>query len=413
MRGKKIHSDRVFILLLFNMLLVLLTYSYNSITHQISSGATLLKQIILGFSLMHILLLKSSRNRLKTEAILLPICIVFLSVLNINFQQTFFKTVTFILPYIYIYFAVNYLISKYAYQDALNNLITGINLIYLYPVLTYFIFDSGFKSTSIYGYREDFLFVGNHYGWASSIFITSLPIALSTLRKKRFISFILLSCIILSIYLVIISGNRSSLFSLFISLIFLIFKTDKSKLSSNFKLLIIPVILIFFSYFYLALKDEKGSSINLIKERSERQFGSGKVKEARVLISTYTVEKFNNDPILWITGVGLFNYSLIQGVSNLSAYHNSYLEILFGCGVPVFIIFLSIMVFRPLKLLYYDLGGNYILIIPLIIIPYFESNITGGQFLFFPWFILMLLLNAKSINPRTPDSTPKTAVIVS
>jgi hypothetical protein len=71
------------------------------------------------------------------------------------------------------------------------------------------------------------------------------------------------------------------------------------------------------------------------------------------------------------------------------------------------------MVFRPLKLLFYDLGGNYILIIPLIIIPYFESNITGGQFLFFPWFILMLLLNAKSIKPRIPDSTPTTAIATS
>lgn len=413
MREKKIYADSVFLLLLFNMLLVLLTYSYNSITHQISSSATLVKQLILGFSLVHVLIIKSPANRLKSQVILLPICIIFLSILNIKFQETFFKAITFILPYFYIYYSINYLVSKYSFRVSLDNLITGINIIYLYPVLAYYLFDSGFKSTSIYGYREDFLFVGNHYGWSSAIFITSLPIALSILRKQKLLSFILFTSIILSVYLVIISGNRSSLFSLLLSLFFFLLKSEKSMFSSRIKQLVIPTILVLFSFFYFSLKDEKGSSVNLIKERSERQFGKGKVKEARVLLSSYTISKFNSDPILWITGVGIFNYSIIQGISNLAAYHNSYWEILFGCGVPIFILFLSIMVFRPLKLLFYDLGGNYILIIPLIIIPYFESNITGGQFLFFPWFILMLLLNAKSIKPRIPDSTPTTAIAAS
>ena len=104
---------------------------------------------------------------------------------------------------------------------------------------------------------------------------------------------------------------------------------------------------------------------------------------------------FNSHPLNWVTGIGVFNYSLIHGKTNVLTYHNSYWEILFGLGLPLFFAFLSFMVFRPLYRFIKFYSKYTLLFIPLLIIPYFESNLTAGQCLFFPWFTYMLLLNTK------------------
>ena len=115
----------------------------------------------------------------------------------------------------------------------------------------------------------------------------------------------------------------------------------------------------------------------------------------------------------------MFNYdAFIKEGEGIANYHNSYFEILFGLGVP-FLFFIWFLCYMSLlnnllkRVSKYDL-----LLIPLIIIPFFESNLTAGQFLFFPWFSYVFALNAKKkfayfgtrnwfhfINPKQFETT--------
>ena len=152
------------------------------------------------------------------------------------------------------------------------------------------------------------------------------------------------------------------------------------------------------TYFFMQMKDQKESSINFLIAKNEKQFESKKMEERRLVVAEYSFNYFMNNPGLWLTGVGLFNHDFIYGVTNLGGYHNSYWEILFGGGILIFILFLNVMVFRPVYS-YFKYTGNFSLFIfPLIIIPFFESNLNGGQFLFFPWFTFMLLMNIRKIE---------------
>jgi hypothetical protein len=182
-----------------------------------------------------------------------------------------------------------------------------------------------------------------------------------------------------------------------IALIILVFFPKGIHLlrGSNAVLLIFLISVPF--YFLTNLKDQKNSSVNFLIKKNEKQFETKEKAETRFVVANFAFDYFNNNPILWLTGVGLFNHAFIQGVTNLGAYHNSYWEILFGGGVLVFLFFLSVMILRPIYVFNKYIGNFGLIMIPLIIIPFFESNLTGGQFLFFPWFSIMLLMNVRKI----------------
>ncbi len=145
--------------------------------------------------------------------------------------------------------------------------------------------------------------------------------------------------------------------------------------------------------FILYLLSDVSSSINLAIDRSYKQREEG---EERLRVATLMYNYFNDRFSLWLSGIGVFNYRVIEGKSNLHSYHNSYWEVLFGLGIPIFLVFLSFMVFRPLYRFIKYYSKYTLLFAPLFIIPFFESNLTGGQFVFYPWFTYMLLLNAKT-----------------
>jgi len=393
LKERNIMQDRVFQLLMLNMLAVLVSYSYNTVNTQISSASTILRQVIVAFSIVHLLIYRV-KNRLSGIVFFLPIAILFSSIFNFSLLDNLSKVLTFIIPYFYVCLVINYLLNKYPFESLLNYSVIGINLIYLYPVLTYFILDTGFERVNIYGIREGSYFVSNHYGWSATIYICSLPVVLNFFRKSLVVKILLLVCFILAIYLVIVSANRSSLLSLGIALPgFMLLGRSVFELKG---LRLLPVVFIAPLLIFLSLKDNKDSAINFLKAKNEKQFESSQLEESRFVVTSFAYKEFNEEPYLWITGLGIFNHRFIQSATNLRAYHNSYWEILFGCGIPIFLMFLAIMVFRPLRLLIQKKRGDLVLIIPLIIIPFFESNITGGQFLFFPWFFIMLLMNLKS-----------------
>jgi hypothetical protein len=144
--------------------------------------------------------------------------------------------------------------------------------------------------------------------------------------------------------------------------------------------------------FIIYFLSDPNSSINFAKSRSHKQ---EQVGEARFETAGVMIEHFNNEPTLWLTGVGMFNFEYLKNKDVLHAYHNSYYEVLFGAGLPLFLLFMSFMFFRPVFRFVKYYSKCTLLLPPLIILPFFESDLTGGQFLFFPWFIFILLLNAK------------------
>ena len=92
----------------------------------------------------------------------------------------------------------------------------------------------------------------------------------------------------------------------------------------------------------------------------------------------------------------MFNYEPFEEKGEgLGSYHNSYFELLFGLGVPLFLLFLVFMLFEPLIQFFKRVSRYDLLFIPLAIIPFFEGNLTAGQFLFFPWFSYIIALNSK------------------
>ncbi|MBC8046656.1 MAG: O-antigen ligase family protein [Fimbriimonadaceae bacterium] len=192
-------------------------------------------------------------------------------------------------------------------------------------------------------------------------------------------------------YLLLISGNRSSWLSLILALMIFVLKLKIIRTDFKILILIIPVLIII----WIAAIPE--SSLNMRLNDTEKQMEQG---EARFDVAETATGYFNESKWKWFTGAGMFNYAEVIPGNQLSDYHNSYFEILFGGGVILFILFLNFMLFRPLYFytLYYS--KYFISIPPFIVIPYFEANITGGQFLFYPWFIFLLLYNIKPVSKQ-------------
>ena len=72
LKERNIMQDRVFQLLMLNMLAVLVSYSYNTVNTQISSASTILRQVIVAFSIVHLLIYRV-KNRLSGIVFFLPI----------------------------------------------------------------------------------------------------------------------------------------------------------------------------------------------------------------------------------------------------------------------------------------------------------------------------------------------------
>ena len=147
--------------------------------------------------------------------------------------------------------------------------------------------------------------------------------------------------------------------------------------------------------FYFSIQEN--SSYQFIKEKTEKQIYEK--EEGRYEAFIEMKNHLNRQPSKWIYGIGMFNYNILNNYeTKLSQYHNSYLEVLFGGGIITFYVFVLFMIVRPLKVFLKKIGQHSLLFFPLAIIPFFESDLTAGQFLFFPWFTYMILLIAKELK---------------
>lgn len=404
---KRIFRDPDFILLNINAMLVIVGYGIAVYT-QLES-VTIMKVIKSFFLALSCLILfkdiKLSRNPIPSPTFLYVMIFSFWIFLMAFFAEnvaySISKSMNFLFPFIYLYIALHNLLNKYPALDLLKAFIRTMNLIYFIPVLAFIASGIGFRQFNIYGYgsKEGQFFVSNQYGWACAVFvISSIDLWLNTRLSSRYRAFLIIG-VLIALYLSLISGNRASWLSILLAL--MVFILRLKNIRTDFKVLIslIPIIAIIW---FLQIPE---SSLQTRLTDTENQLVTG---EARFNTAKLALNKFNENKILWITGAGMFNYERIIHGEGLGDYHNSYLEVLFGGGIILFLLFINFTVIRPLYY-YITYYSKYFLIIPpFFVIPFLESNLTGGQFLFFPWFIFMLIFNIPpqkltSIEKETPN----------
>ncbi|PIE49113.1 MAG: hypothetical protein CSA39_04400 [Flavobacteriales bacterium] len=342
-----------------------------------------------------------SRNGFSTIFLLnkFNIYLLILVMLGLSFFsdspfQSIYKGLTFVFPLLYIIYSINYLLQYGAY-NLLVSLSFLILITYVLVPLSFLFLGFEIERTNIYGYQEGEFFVSNHYGWSSVLFLLSSITVLRFYPLKKLYRILILIFIPFVFYVLIISGNRAGLFSAGIAFFIFLFKDRFFPLVGKLMVL----FLIVFSVFLVSLTEN--SSIDFIELRNETQLKSG--SEGRLIGTNAMLRSFEYNPVYWFTGVGMFDYSELHKYGGiLPVYHNSYWEVLFGSGIIVFIIFLKIMIYDPFKIFWKKISSFSLVIIPLIIIPFFETNLTAGQFLFFPWFSIIILLNAKEFHISLP-----------
>jgi len=392
LRSKNKKADINIVIFAINVAFVIVGYGINVATDKAYLEPVKLFRtltISIGLTLLLVKFYKNPKLRSVSihQYLILVYFLFFSSMLCTNIAYSLSRSITFVFPFLYIIIFIAYLISKFNFKKIWKINLEILNWSYLILVIAFALFDFSLSTTNLYGRTE--IFVSNHYGWSSVIFILSSIDLLSNYKLAVWRKLLLIIFILLAVFILFTSGSRSSWLSLATCSLFFLFRNK----SINVIIKGFSVLIIFF--FLNQLLNQKNSSINKRIAKTQRQLSNTESMENdRLGWANNTIKYLNKNPILWITGIGLFNYEEFD----FTGYHNSYLEVLFGCGYIVFAYFFYLFVLKPL---YYFLNyySKYFLVLPpLVIIPFFESNLTGGQFLFFPWFLFTILF---SIPPNS------------
>lgn len=291
-----------------------------------------------------------------------------------------------IVPYFfYLNYFIIYLNRVYEKQHILNLLLGIFNIVYALPIISYLLFGGSVQEEDIYG-KVVGGFVSNHYGWTSAIFLaTSLDviknsISASKLRKAGMLLFALLA-----LYIMAISGSRSSYLTFVLSFLLFILRTKNTSIPLK---IIISLLAI---YFIIGLYGDKESALNKRIEKTETQLEKG---DARTVSRNLGFDTMAEYPFAIVTGFGFFTFReamalLNPTVTEVVGLHNSYLELFFGCGLFVFTFFLVFFVGKTVWNFTIYHSNRYTFLPPILLIPFFENNFNPGQFLFFPWFAIM------------------------
>lgn len=393
---RNINKDNIFKLLFINTLLVIIGYASARV---LDMGAFQIIKVVRTIFLFSGLIYVIKTNGFSTSNIfnfstiyILLLFILILSFFSENTLNSIYRSSTFILPFLYILYTINHLL-RYGALNLLISFSRLMMLIYVLVPISFFLFGGDISNSVIYGEQDDQAFVSNHYGWSSTIYILSAFTVLKYYPLKKSSKYLIIAFLPIAFYILIISANRSGMLALALAFIFFVLKDKHINAWSKIGIFIFPVIIIFF------IATQENSVFEFLQHKNEQQLESG--QEGRLLVAEDMIVVFNANPVYWFTGVGMFNYKeLLDSGGVLKGYHNSYFEILFGAGLILFILFLLFMVVWPI-MVFLNVTATYcLLIFPLMLIPFFESDLTAGQFLFFPWFSYMLLLNAKEFHPK-------------
>jgi len=381
-------------LLFLNGLFVIIGYALTNLTGGAFTGiVSIFKNIFLFFSLAFLIITNRIINpgRIFDSGfvpIIFGVLIFYISLGTKTDSNGLFRILTFFIPLIYVYSSLSHLISNFGIEIVLKGLHWSFLISYSIPLIIYITSGGKITDINIYGGgSEQQAFASNNYGWSTTIYILSFLFVWKGIHIKKYAKIFFGFLLMIAVVLLFSSANRASWLSMSVAMIPFFFTYKELKIT--YKIAGLLVVLGFVVY----LLADPNSSLNYARNKTEKQeqVGESRFETARVMF-----DQFNDDKTRWVTGIGMFNFDLLKNKNVLGGYHNSYYEVLFGAGIPLFLVFLSFMVFRPAVRFIKYYHKYTLLLPPLMIIPFFESNLTGGQFLFFPWFTFMLLLNAKT-----------------
>lgn len=387
-------KDPVARLLFLNGLFVIIGYALANLTGgALVTVVSIIKNIFLFFSFAFLIATGRviSPGRIFDSGfipVIFGVLIFYASIGSGTTSDGFFRTLTFFIPLIYVYLSLSYLISVFGIRTIFLGLHWSLLFIYCVPLIFYIFSGGTITDTNIYGPGgEEQAFASNNYGWSATMYILSFLFVWKDINLKKYLKVFFGLLLPVAIILFFTSANRASWLSFAVAMIPFFFKYKAMHLKYK-----VAGIIVIFGFISFLLADQN-SSINFATTKTQKQEQTG---EARFETAQIMFDNFNKESTLWVTGVGMFNFKMLKNKDLLRGYHNSYYEVLFGAGIPLFLVFLTFMVFRPLVRFIKYYAKYTLLLPPLMILPFFESDLTAGQFLFFPWFTFMLLLNAKT-----------------
>jgi O-antigen ligase len=246
-----------------------------------------------------------------------------------------------------------------------------------------FIYANPLVNRNIYGQVIGGYF-SNVMGWAAiASFVLAVDITNNLNPTKRYRLF-LIGIIGFSLLALLSTGSRSSYLCLAVSVLVLVVNSKRMGVLAK---LLITIVVVGAGYVMLA---DPNSALNSRIRKSEQQLDTG---ESRFEMAEIAFETMTTKPWLLMTGFGYDNFregiSYYSGIEIDMPSHNSYLELFITTGFFSFAFFLIFLVMNAL--LWYGLLDlrRFIFFPTFMIIPFFESNLNAGQFLFFPWMTFM------------------------
>jgi O-Antigen ligase len=302
---------------------------------------------------------------------------------SINFFWSLERLFAWIPFIVYVNYFIIYLFTKYDKDEAKIKLLQVFGIAYVFPVSLLFYYGIVFGTENIYGQNVG-LYKANVVGWACTIFLITSFDLYSNLPMSRWLRNLFFGVSIFVLWGIVLTGSRSSYISLAAVAAVLVLRS--SLISKQLKLVVL-ICICGFGYYIITSPD---SVINLRAQYADIR---NQRTQIRFDLMQSGFKAFSSNPTLFFTGFGFDNFreGLLRyaGVKTELASHNSYLEIFFGTGVISFVFFLIFMVANAiLKFVRFD-SRQYTFLPALLIIPYFESNLNAGQFLFFPWMTMM------------------------
>ena len=372
---KSISKDLISILVLINTALVIIGFAVNIYFKGVFEIFKIIKTITIFLSFSYVLL----KSNIQFHRILYYpyfFAVIVLGLINViisNTTQTFTFFSFFILPVFYIGLSILYLIKKYGPGNTLHFIQKSILVVYLFPILS-FIISGGKLTESFYGLSEGNNFYSNHYGW-SAVICFSILMDDNFVKTKKIIW---VTMVVVLISMIIISNNRTSMICL--ALILLSKYVFIRTFVRNIPIIIGILIILIFQF----------DNLDFVITKTNNQITSSNIPRIELLKLLYTTFVSKLSTILF--GMGLGNYSILkQSTLSLSSFHNTYSDVIFGGGILFAFSFFRCFIIPLFLTIQTKFNFRYICI-PLIIIPFFESNLTMGQFIFYPLFTVSLYL---------------------
>jgi O-antigen ligase len=312
---------------------------------------------------------------------------ILINLLVMSFSINFFKSITRVaawLPFlIYINYFIVYLHRRYEKHQVKIKLIQLFALAYLLPLIVLFLLSNPLLNRDIYGLTIGG-FKANVLGWSGAAFFAMAVDLLTHVKPKGWQKGILVFAMVMAIITLITSGSRSGYLCVAVSLSILVLTNGKI----NFFLKVLVTLFIMATTYYMLADPD--STVNQRIHRSEQQLEKG---EYRFQLAKTAFAIMYENPHLLLTGFGYDN--ALEGIAHYSGIsfdlpsHNSYLELFITTGFISFLFFLIFLVLNALfRYVLFD-SRQFVFLPTFMIIPFFESNLNAGQFLFFPWMTFL------------------------